>query len=251
MSSPTNARQRKAQRELEKKRRQQLIILVGIVIATVVILVVVVLMSQSMTTPTPVVNASGESSYTALTPSVSPENMPQLGSADAPLTIYEYGSFGCSHCMDFHNDQFQQLKTNIEAGQVRFVFVPVDLNQFTQQATRAAFCAADQDRFWEMGDILFNYLAQYGSAAFPESRLLEAARSLGLNENDFRTCLASSRSQARADASNQLFRNLADQYPDKGITGTPTFTFNGVPEYGAGNLPMSSFEDQIRRATGG
>jgi len=250
MSSPGNARQRKAQRELEKKRQQQILILVGIVIVAVAVLVVVVLMSQSPTVSTPVVSASGESAYAGLSPSVSPENMPQLGSADAPLTIYEYGSFGCSHCMDFHNDQFQQLKTNIATGQVRFVFVPVS-NQFSLAASQAAFCADDQDRFWEMGDILFNYLAQYGSAAFPEARLVEAARNLGLNENDFRTCLASSRSQARADAANQLFYNLADQYPDKGITGTPTFTFNGVPEYGAGNLPMSYFQDQLQRATGG
>ena len=251
MSSPTNARQRKAQREQERKRQQQILILVGIVIVTVVVLVAVVLLSQSSAMPAPAATTvNGESAYAAYEPGVSPENMPQLGSADAPLTIYEYGSYGCSHCMDFHNDQFQQLKLNIASGQVRFVFVPVS-NQFSLTASQAAFCAGDQDRFWEMSDILFNYLAQYGSAAFPDARLLEAARTLGLNENDFRTCLASSRSQARADAANQLFYGLADQYPEKDITGTPTFTFNGVPEYGAGNLPMSYFQDQIQQATGG
>jgi protein-disulfide isomerase len=248
MSTPTNARQRKAQREVERKRQQQILILVGIVIATVVVLIAVVLLSQSPTVASPTVSVSGESAYTALTLGVSPENMPQLGSADAPLTIYEYGSFGCSHCMDFHNDQFQQLKLNIASGQIRFVFVPVS-NQVSLAASQAAFCADDQGRFWEMGDVLFNYLAQYGSAAFPEARLVEAARNLGLNENDFRACLTSSRIQARADAANQLFYNLADQYTD--ITGTPTFTFNGVPEYGAGNLPMSYFQDQLQQVTGG
>ena len=237
MSAPTNARQRKTQRELERKRQQQILVLVGIVIATVVILAAVVLLSQSSAAATPVANVSGESSYAAYSPGVSPENMPQLGVADAPLTIYEYGSFGCSHCMDFHNDQFQQLKMNIAAGQIRFVFVPIS-NQFSLPASQAAFCAADQDRFWEMSDILFSYLAQYGAAAFPEARLVEAARNLGLNE-------------ARADAANQLFYNLADQYPEKDITGTPTFTFNGVPVYGAGNLPMSYFQDQLQQATGG
>jgi len=175
----TTTRQRKAQRDLERKRQQQLLLLVGIVVVAVMVVLVVILSTQAPT-QAPVISADGESAYTNLTLGTSPEGMPQLGPSTAPMAIYDYSSFGCSHCMTFHDNQFQQLKADIEAGDVRFVYVPVS-NAFSLSATGAAFCAEEQGRFWEMHDILFGYLAQYANTAFAESRLYDAARALGLD----------------------------------------------------------------------
>ena len=46
-----------------------------------------------------------------------------IGQADAPLTIVEYASLGCSHCASFHHDTYPQLKkAYIDTGKVKFVF---------------------------------------------------------------------------------------------------------------------------------
>lgn len=243
----TTTRQRKAERDLERKRQQQIMLLVGIVVMAVLVLLVVILSTQAPT-QAPAIGADGESAYTSLTLGTSPEGMPQLGSSTAPMTIYDYSSFGCSHCMSFHDNQFQQLKADIEAGDVRFVYVPVS-NQFSLAASGAAFCAEEQGRFWEMHDILFGYLAQYANTAFVESRLYDAARTLGLDEGEFRTCLSSSRTQSRIDAANQLFYTLADQYEN--VTGTPTLTYNGVPpSYGSRAASYEDIRKMIDQVTG-
>ncbi len=244
----TTTRQRKAERDLARKRQQQIMLLVGIVVTAVVVLLVVILSTQAPT-QTPVISADGQSVYAGLTPGTSAEGMPQLGAANAPMTIYDYSSFGCSHCMNFHDNQFQQLQADITAGDVRFVYVPVS-NAFSLTASGAAFCAEEQGRFWEMHDILFGYLAQYGNTAFAESRLYDAARALNLNETDFRSCLSSTRTQARIDAANQLFYTLADQYDN--VTGTPTLTFNGQPpSFGSGAPGYAEIKQMIVQAAGG
>ena len=50
-----------------------------------------------------------------------------LGQENAPITIYEYSSFGCFHCADFHLDTLPQLEKDfINTGKVNW-FSPVSL----------------------------------------------------------------------------------------------------------------------------
>ncbi len=246
----TTTRMRKAKRDLERKRKQQLYILIGIVVVAVFAFAVVILTQMNFTKDQETAAAIAESSaYDALQPSVSgEEGLPQLGSPDAPVTIHEYSSFGCGHCMNFHDDQFQVLKEDIAAGTVRFVFVPVS-NQYSLAASAAAFCAEEQGRFWEMHDVLFSYLGQYGNGAYTADRINAAARALALDDNAFESCLAAEETFTRIDDANALFFALAEQDPN--VTGTTTLTFNGeTPEWGSGSPSSAVISQKIAEIIG-
>jgi hypothetical protein len=188
----TTTRQRKAERDLARKRQQQIMLLVGIVVLAVVGLLVGILSTQAPT-QAPVISADGESAYTSLTPGTSAEGMPQLGAANAPMTIYDYSSFGCSHCMNFHNEQFQQLKTDITAGDVRFVYVPVS-NAFSLTASGAGFCAEEQGRFgYARHPVrLQAQIRQHGLRRIAPVRRGARAEP---EQTDFRSCMSSTRTR--------------------------------------------------------
>ena len=78
------------------------------------------------------------------------------GSADAPVTLLEYGDFECPFC----GQAFWELKRLEEAvgERVRFVFRHFPLAQahpHARLAAEAAEAAGAQGKFWEMHDTLF------------------------------------------------------------------------------------------------
>ena len=241
----SNTRQRKAERDAQKQRQQQLYLLTGIVAVALIAILVIVLGTVQATRNT-VDTVARNSAYERYTPGVSEEGLPQLGSMDAPLVIHEYSSFGCPHCMHFHDEQFQQLLPEIEAGHIRLVFVPIT-NSFSNAASEAAYCADQQGMFWEMHDILFSYLGQFGQTAFSPDRLRAAASGLGMDENEFLSCLGSGDAFNWLDDANSMFQTLAGQFSD--VTGTPTITFNGIPpEWGSGAPQWDYFQQKINEA---
>ncbi len=233
MSDTSATRKRKVQRDAEQKRRQQLYILIGIVVVAVLAIFVIILITQQGVGAQQTASAIAESStYANYTPGTSEEGLPQLGSPDAPMVIREYSSFGCPHCANFHDTQVQNILSDIAAGEVRLIYIPIT-NSFSMPASAAAFCAWDQGRFWEMHDILFSYLEQFGNNAFGISNLRSAAEQLGLDMDAFNACLTSADTGTRIDQANSLFAALNQQYPN--VTGTPTVTFNGTPpSWGSG-----------------
>jgi len=95
----------------------------------------------------------------------------------------------------------------------------------------AARCAGEQGKFWEYHDALFA----------DQSKLKEAepaahARTLGLDENSFQSCLASGKYKAKVEA------DLQDG-SKAGVAGTPGFFINGV--FLSGAQPQSAFEKII------
>ena len=54
---------------------------------------------------------------------------PILGSSKAPLTLYEFSSFGCSHCADFHLNTLPKLEQDyISKGKLHSVIANVKKN---------------------------------------------------------------------------------------------------------------------------
>lgn len=243
-------RQRKAARDLERRRKQQLYLLIAIVAVAVIALGVIVLTTQQLTQSAQQAAQIAESeTYAGIERSVTEDGMFALGNPDAPLTIAEYSSFSCGHCLGFHDNQFPQLLEYIRDGSVYFVYVPVAFDQYAAAATVAAYCAGQQDRFWEMHDILFGYFAEFSINGYTRGRFDAAANALGLDQAAFDTCLESSEASNWMSASTDLLRQLAQEYPE--VTGTPTLTFNGVPpEWGSGAPPMDFIRQKIAEAAG-
>lgn len=81
---------------------------------------------------------------------------PTKGSANAKITLVEYSDFECPFCQRAYGTVKQILKTY--ASDLRFVYKHYPLTQIhphAQKAAEAANCAAQQGKFWDYHDKLF------------------------------------------------------------------------------------------------
>lgn len=68
-----------------------------------------------------------------------------VGSKDAPISIYEYSSFGCYHCSDFHLETLPKLQKDfIDSGKVKLVFVDFPLDSKSMMAAMIADCMPEK-----------------------------------------------------------------------------------------------------------
>jgi protein-disulfide isomerase len=163
---------------------------------------------------------------------VKPDPARMLGSADAPVTIVEFGDFQCPYCQAVQ-PSIKELMDKYR-GKVRLGFRDFPLRQIhpqAQQSAEAAHCAGDQGKFWEYHDLLYN-----NQSRLDVNSLKERAATAGLDAERFQVCLDSGKFRTVIDSDLQS-GSIA------GITGTPTFFINGVILTGA--QPVSAFADII------
>jgi protein-disulfide isomerase len=150
-----------------------------------------------------------------------------MGDPTAPIRMVEFGDFQCPFCERFHVETEPRLVSDyIETGKLHFTYRSAGnwVSEFSgtgstesQDAAQAAYCAADQGKFWEMHDSLFlNNRDVENQGAFSAGNLLGMAESAGLDMTDFRTCFDGGKYAARVQ---QDF----DDALAFGIQGTPTF----------------------------
>ena len=87
---------------------------------------------------------------------VSVDDDPSLGPEDAPITIVVFSDFECPFCAQAVPIVKQMLEEN--PGKIRFVLRDFPLEQIHPnafKAAKAANCAGDQGKYWEMHDLLF------------------------------------------------------------------------------------------------
>jgi protein-disulfide isomerase len=164
-----------------------------------------------------------------------------LGDPSAPVEVVEFADFACSACAEFAVETWPRVRRElVDSGRVYWRVVPFSLGfRHGERAARAAECAADQGRFWEMHDRLFAEQERWMRPRRPENTFQEMARSLGLEAADFRNCLDQNHSRNRVEAAGDVARESA-------VRGTPTFMVNGEPVLGA--LPFPTFLAAIEKA---
>ena len=108
-------------------------------------------------------------------------------------------------------------------------------------AAQAAECAADQGKFWEYHDLLFDKQNGENVGTFTKENLLSYAKELGLDMAKFEPCLKNDETLQRVVADTNEGRQV-------GVTGTPTFFINGKPLVGAQKAEV--FQAQIDAALG-
>ena len=153
------------------------------------------------------------------------------GDAAAPVTIVEFSDFQCPFCRQSQ----EALRTVMEkySGSVKIAFRDFPLNPIhpnAQAAAEAARCAAEQGRFWEYHDLLF------ANGQLTESGLAAHARTVGLDEEQFRTCVVERKYRTEVEADTKEAGRL-------GLTGTPAFFINGI--FLSGAQPAAAFEKII------
>jgi len=139
---------------------------------------------------------------------------PFKGSAAARVAIIEYSDFQCPYCGEYAREIYPRLDSSyVKSGKVRYYFrdLPGPSHTFALGAARAARCAGEQGKFWEMHDSLF---ATQTTLAPPD--LTKRAQELGLDQAKFNECIASGR------YTDNIRRSMAGA-ERMGISGTPAF----------------------------
>ncbi len=171
---------------------------------------------------------------------------PALGHADAPITIVEFSDYQCPFCKRHSTSTLAALKASyIDTGKVRYVFrdFPLDsIHPYARKAAEAAHCAGDQDKFWDMHDILFA-----NQSALMQDNLKGFARDMKLDVDAFDACFDNGKYAKRVEADVAAGAAV-------GVTGTPKFFVGKVKADGTmvatvikGAQPAAAFGQVIDR----
>jgi protein-disulfide isomerase len=138
------------------------------------------------------------------------------GPDTAPVTLVEYGDYECPHCGHAH-PIVQSLRRKL-GKRLRFVFRNFPLAEahpHARHAAEAAEAAAEQGKFWEMHDAIFE-----NQSALEDEQLVATARRLKLDAD--RVALALEQ--------GTYTKRVRDDFRSgvrSGVNGTPTFFING------------------------
>ena len=184
---------------------------------------------------------------TKTTAEVSLADRPALGSENAPVTMIEFSDYQCPFCRRFATTVFQTIKRDyIDTGQVRYVFRDFPLSNIHPQALKAhesAHCAREQNKYWEMHDLLFQ-----DQKKLPSQAMTQFAEQIGLEVDTFKHCLDSGK------YGPSIEKDIADG-SKAGVRGTPSFvigksrdgkTITGTIVRGA--QPLARFKQAIEAA---
>lgn len=173
-----------------------------------------------------------------------------MGDPNAPIKIEEFSDFQCPYCARFHEEtEWQIANSYVTDGTVYFVYRSFGdfIGAESQAAAEAAYCAGDQNKYWEYHDILFANQTGENVGAYTDRRLQAFAEALSLDMNAFNSCFSSGKYADRV-AQDRVDGTAA------GVTGTPafliTYTVNGEQKsrFIAGAYPFSEFQTQIEGA---
>lgn len=157
---------------------------------------------------------------------------PQLGPANAKVTIVTYEDYQCEACAQL-DGVLKTLRTNYGTS-LRIVWKDMPNSGAHPQAIPAAVaarCAGKQNKFWEYHDALIA-----NQSLLSEDLYKQIAATLKLRTNAFNQCIA-----------NQDTLPLVERGYDEGlalhVTSTPTIFING--ERYSGNLTLSEISRKI------
>jgi protein-disulfide isomerase len=192
--------------------------------------------------PTPTPLPEGVAPYDAdpARPGLTYDGSPTQGDPKARLVLVAFEDFKCSYCLQHFKEVEPTLRSKyIDTGQMRevFKFLPI----YAPKAAVASLCAAQQGKFWEFHDVLFNKQAEWQDG--DDAAMIAYAEGLGLDKSKFTQCLSDASVQAQVDADAELSQQL-------GLSGTPSFilidTQAGTGTRIPGVLTAEQFEQAIQ-----
>ena len=195
-------------------------------------------LSVVVTPPVVIPTADNSAAQQSLMNSLIPKMRHFKGDPNAPVTIIEFADFQCPFCGRFFASTEPQInEAYIQSGKVRlgywnFAF----LGDESTWAAESAECAADQDKFWEYHDKVYNSQSGENQGAFSKDNLKKFAEELGLDTETFNECLDSGKYTSLVQDDTSTSSAL-------GVNSTPTFLVNGQSVVGA--QPFEVFQQTI------
>ncbi|MGF1504324.1 MAG: DsbA family protein [Anaerolineae bacterium] len=149
-----------------------------------------------------------------------------IGDPGAPVVLVDYSDFSCGACSTLA-DVLEEIIVDpdgyVQSGELRIVYKPVWFVNppRSEPASRAAYCAAEQDLFWQYHTEICNLFASGGTNAYTEPVLTSRAdRVDGLDLGQFESCLS-------APTTQQAVQAVVDEATAIGGRSTPTVFVNG------------------------
>lgn len=159
---------------------------------------------------------------------IEPKNI-WVGDDNAPVSLVMFGEYESDGCLKA-NEAIKQLMVTYE-GKLKFNFRHFPLTQIHQRAQKAAeasVAAAQEGKFWEMHNILFDRRRNLGMIS-----LKEHAREAGVVDKNFLPKLMDS-------VFGWTVRNDLLEGVQKGVREVPTIYINEELFTGTPNLPQLS-----------
>src|ERR1019366_5476164 len=144
------------------------------------------------------------------------------GQGKSGVTLLEYGDFECPYCSEYFS-----IVKQVEAQyntQIYFQFRNLPLTQIHPNAfagARAAEAAAQQNKFWQMHDLLYENQTTWVSSSNPQNYFDIYAKSLGLNMTQFNNDSSGTKVDNLINADINAFNGTGE--PE----ATPTFFLDG------------------------
>lgn len=210
-------------RELVKQRRKQQQAnknLTAMLIVGALIVVVVAIVIATQYKPVGAINSS-DRVYTM------DKNSLTLGNADAPVKVVEFADFQCPACKNYWLSlEPTIIEEYVATGKVQYIYSPFSFLGSGQvwdeskKAAEAAYCANDQQMFWEYRDMIYvNHNGENGGA-YSKERLIAFADTLGLDMDAFKSCFNSGKYTQAVEDANAFAASQGASY-------TPSFLIDG------------------------
>jgi protein-disulfide isomerase len=155
------------------------------------------------------------------------------GNPKAKVMIVEFADFQCPYCGAVQATLQSVLAKYPDTVALAYRDMPLSkIHPRARPAAEAARCAGEQGKFWEYHDLLFA-----DQSNLDQDGLMDKARTLKLNEQQFESCLSSEKFKAQIQQDSQDGMRA-------GVSGTPGFFINGI--FLSGSQPESAFENLVQ-----
>lgn len=250
MSSERKSKRQERREKMMRQERRNRLLMIGLIVLGAAMLVSAIVWPQLR----PIAQV------VSVDPGTHPEaDENAMGDPGAPITIEEFSDFQCPYCERFHQETEPLLRQEyVEKGTVRFVyrsmgnFVSDNIARAkgtpakteSQDAAMAAYCAGDQNKFWDMHAHLFANTLGEDAGSFTDRRLKAIAAETGLDMSQFNSCYNSGKYRERVQQDYE-------EGQAAGINGTPgflvTYTVNGETKTKLieGAQPFTVFQQEL------
>jgi protein-disulfide isomerase len=144
-----------------------------------------------------------------------------MGNKSAPLTLYEYSSFGCPHCADFHLNVLPKLERDyMEKGLLKVVFVSFPLDKKSMKGAMLSRCMT-YDNYYQFIETLFDK-QRFWFLAGDDTPLFKFAAEYGVSYDEAEACVRDNQ------VASEIIADRQQALKQLKIDGTPAFLVSGA-----------------------
>jgi protein-disulfide isomerase len=222
MSVEKKSKRQERREQIKKKESKSRFVTIGLIVVGALLLVLVFIWPQFQ--------GAGDISIPTPNAALPQADGLSLGDPNALVVIDVFEDFQCPACQ-FFTQSIKPLivKYLVETGKARLVFHNYPFidgegasnGGESDQAANASMCASEQDKFWEMEEVIYANWNGENQGNLSNVRLKAMAEGIGLDMGAFNSCFSDNKYKADIQADFDLGQEM-------GVRGTPSVFVNGV-----------------------